>query len=336
MTRIDRRHAIAAFTRGRCLVLLATDAAGEGLNLHARCRVVINLELPWNFVRLEQRIGRVDRIGQPRTVHAFHLIGTDTGEARLLDRLERHIATADRAVGVTGPFRSTREAALHVEPVELAEPLEPVEPVEPLLSDLARSEALRLSLVRRLRTDARSAWPSGAAPTGPLITFARGATRAMLRGDVLVVLASQVEDANGWIVASHLTPLVVQLFDNAKRQFDMSGEESLTTFARVVEEVYGQVNDAARSVWERDTVEAARALWSRRLRREQAVAADAARTERSIVQPGLFDRRVAARLEDASREGADRTIDARRRIDQATRALQTSVSRAHVSLVLWA
>ena len=48
-------------------VLLATDAAGEGLNLHHNCRVVVNLELPWNPMRLEQRIGRVDRIGQTRT-----------------------------------------------------------------------------------------------------------------------------------------------------------------------------------------------------------------------------------------------------------------------------
>ena len=48
-------------------VLLATDAAGEGLNLHHNCRIVVNLELPWNPMRLEQRIGRVDRIGQTRT-----------------------------------------------------------------------------------------------------------------------------------------------------------------------------------------------------------------------------------------------------------------------------
>ena len=50
------------------------------------CRTVINLELPWNPMRLEQRIGRVDRIGQRRTVHAFHLIAAGTGEHRLLTR----------------------------------------------------------------------------------------------------------------------------------------------------------------------------------------------------------------------------------------------------------
>ena len=72
-----RRATRGARRRSRAIrarLLLATDAAAEGLNLHHRCRLVVNLELPWNPMRLEQRIGRVDRIGQQRTVHAFHLI----------------------------------------------------------------------------------------------------------------------------------------------------------------------------------------------------------------------------------------------------------------------
>jgi len=81
------------FDSGKADVLLATDTGGEGLNLHARCRLVINLELPWNPMRLEQRIGRVDRIGQTRTVHAVHLFARGTAEgdvlARLFQRLER-------------------------------------------------------------------------------------------------------------------------------------------------------------------------------------------------------------------------------------------------------
>ena len=52
-------------------VMIATDAGSEGLNLQSNCRLVVNLELPWNPIRLEQRIGRVDRIGQRRTVHAI-------------------------------------------------------------------------------------------------------------------------------------------------------------------------------------------------------------------------------------------------------------------------
>ena len=73
MTRGERRDSVRAFTTGAARVLLATDAAGEGLNLHQTCRLVINMDVPWNPTRLEQRLGRVDRIGQPRPVHAITL-----------------------------------------------------------------------------------------------------------------------------------------------------------------------------------------------------------------------------------------------------------------------
>jgi len=85
-------------------VVGAPDAAGEGLNLHEHCRTVINLELPWNPMRLEQRIGRVDRIGQRRRVHAFHLVAAGTGEARLLDRLSVRVSRAGARVGAPNPL----------------------------------------------------------------------------------------------------------------------------------------------------------------------------------------------------------------------------------------
>jgi len=104
LTREERSLALETFAREPCGLLLATDAAAEGLNLHRHCRLVVNLELPWNPMRLEQRIGRVDRIGQRRTVHAFHLIAADTGEERLLARLRARVETAKAAVGAPDPF----------------------------------------------------------------------------------------------------------------------------------------------------------------------------------------------------------------------------------------
>ena len=86
--------------------LLATDAGAEGLNLHHSCRVVIHVELPWNPVRLEQRTGRVDRIGQARIVHAVHLIARGTGEMRILARLQSRIREARRDIAVSDPLRS--------------------------------------------------------------------------------------------------------------------------------------------------------------------------------------------------------------------------------------
>lgn len=93
-----RREAIARFTDGRAQILLATDAAGEGLNLHQRCRVVVDIELPWSPLRLEQRIGRVDRIGQRRTVHAIRLFHPATIEARVLEHLRIRRRCADAAM----------------------------------------------------------------------------------------------------------------------------------------------------------------------------------------------------------------------------------------------
>ena len=104
LTRDERRMQLERFTTGRCRVLLATDAAGEGLNLHERCRAVVNLELPWNPMRLEQRIGRVDRIGQKRRVHAFHLVSRGGGELRILDYLRAKLTRARADISASDPL----------------------------------------------------------------------------------------------------------------------------------------------------------------------------------------------------------------------------------------
>ena len=90
----ERNQSVRAFNEGAIRTLVATDAAGEGLNLHTRCRLVVNIELPWTPRRLEQRIGRVDRIGQTRRVHALHLVHRHSYEGTVITRLERRRASA--------------------------------------------------------------------------------------------------------------------------------------------------------------------------------------------------------------------------------------------------
>ena len=97
-----RADSVDAFTSGGVDVLLATDAAAHGLNLQARCRLVVDLELPWNPVRLEQRVGRVDRIGQRPTVHAVRLVARQTGEEQVLARLALRVRRAREALGNAG------------------------------------------------------------------------------------------------------------------------------------------------------------------------------------------------------------------------------------------
>jgi len=72
-------------------VLVATDAASEGLNLQNTCRYVIHYEIPWNPMRLEQRNGRVDRHGQARDVHVFHFVSDEIEDQKFLARVAEKV-----------------------------------------------------------------------------------------------------------------------------------------------------------------------------------------------------------------------------------------------------
>lgn len=80
-------------------VLVSTDAGGEGLNLQF-CHVVVNFDMPWNPMRVEQRIGRVDRIGQGKVVRAINFVLEDTVEHRVRDVLEQKLAVIAEEFGV--------------------------------------------------------------------------------------------------------------------------------------------------------------------------------------------------------------------------------------------
>jgi len=110
--RAERAAAIHRFNEGDARLLLATDAAGEGLNLQARCRLVINLELPWSPRRLEQRAGRVDRLGQSRRVHVVNFVAGGTNEERVLAGLLRRTGEMRRAVGPVGDALGVRDEAI--------------------------------------------------------------------------------------------------------------------------------------------------------------------------------------------------------------------------------
>ncbi len=138
----ERRDAIDAFTRGDLDVLVATDAAGEGLNLHHRCRLVVDLELPWNPLRLEQRIGRVDRLGQRRRVHAIRLFHPGTIEQRVLDRMQAR----RRKAGLAGDRDSIGDLDMGRAVFEGHEPGSTVEPrSDAIVIGQAAAEAQRLT-----------------------------------------------------------------------------------------------------------------------------------------------------------------------------------------------
>ena len=80
-------------------ILVSTDAGGEGLNLQF-CHVIVNFDMPWNPMRIEQRIGRVDRIGQRHVVRAINFVLEDTVEHRVRQVLETKLEVIAQEFGV--------------------------------------------------------------------------------------------------------------------------------------------------------------------------------------------------------------------------------------------
>lgn len=144
----QRKRAQEEF-RTSAQICVATEAAGEGINLQF-CHLVINYDIPWNPARLEQRMGRVHRIGQKREVYVFNFVAEEAINGKpiiegkvlrkLLDKMERmkQALGRDRVYDVIGEILSLskvdlaeilREAAYH--PHRLEEYLERIEAIDP-------------------------------------------------------------------------------------------------------------------------------------------------------------------------------------------------------------
>ncbi len=108
---LDARKQVLQAFAGDVRILVSTDAGGEGLNLQF-CHVVVNFDIPWNPMRLEQRIGRVYRIGQGHVVRALNLVLEDTVEFRVREVLEEKLAVILREFGVdkTGDVLDSADA----------------------------------------------------------------------------------------------------------------------------------------------------------------------------------------------------------------------------------
>ena len=99
MGREKRKIAEQDFTQDKEVsILVATDAAGEGINLQ-RAHLMVNYDLPWNPNRIEQRFGRIHRIGQTEVCHLWNLVAAETREGEVYHRLLEKIAAEREALG---------------------------------------------------------------------------------------------------------------------------------------------------------------------------------------------------------------------------------------------
>ena len=307
LSRHERAAALEAFAAGNRAILLATDAAGEGLNLQRACRTIINLELPWNPMRLEQRIGRVDRIGQHRTVHAFHLIAAGTGEHRLLAELREKVARAGSDIGAPNPLGDYRnvdadyKAARFVvgddddrfhgswlgaiEPRATSPEPRVLGPVSSYKDD-GVAEALRLGSERtviRIRRSTRAQQRDEAA----LAAAVRNTTtRTRLGARVLLIWEVAVEDGWGRCVCSRPMAIMISLRRLPRARADARWIDAV--LSAVTADALAAI-EAGTATWLDRVISTVSSFVAAGMARERDVPANAART---AFQPGLFDRRV--------------------------------------------
>ena len=292
-------------------ILLATDAAADGLNLQQRCRLIVNYELPWNPARLEQRIGRVDRIGQRRRVHAITLVARDTAEdlvvaalARRLARVAATLGERDRLAAFLTEARTARAVIAGVPPEPEDEPLPAPPPPRAAAADFP-VDRIAAEIARRVE---------GQPAYGGTVVARLRASRDLSAGFVTLVRAAAVSD--GQAVAERPFLFHVRAGGVPKPSTHREAR-SLAQLPGLAAATAAQDDPAVRR-WFAAVQSTHEATVRRRIAREDALRGGRERT--AAVQAGLFDARA---LQDASRT-ADH--DARRRGDHErhARALEDS------------
>lgn len=309
----ERAETQRAFNQNGTL-LLATDAASEGLNLHHRCRAVVHYELPWSPVRLQQRTGRVDRIGQPKAVHEILLVAADTAERLVLAPLLRRAAGARHSTsGASRFFGSLNESRIAAAVLE-GEPLLPEtiaderpgdgQPAE--LRDEAATELRRL-VARRAWRARSAAVDDGGADRRRLVSTIRVRHLVATAPSTILVFAVALQTSDGGIVHSELVP--------ARVEAEVGERQARDVIAERLRDAIERIGDAHQAVA------------ARLDRRERDIASVIPETARQLLQPGLFDRR-AVRVADATRRVIGALVaEAEERIDAlcASAQLMTSI-----------
>lgn len=308
LTPRERADAVRRFTAGGARLLLATDAGSEGLNLHQRCRLVINLELPWTPLRLEQRAGRVDRIGQARRVHVVHLIAAGTCEeatlARLVERVHRSRSTLS-AFEALPDERDVAESALMERPLEASTHEQSIVPRGVVTIDLRHDSLAEAEWIRRARALDERAGDAGP-PGRPVMTYVRGRSRRMVTPRAVWLFQLAFVSAAGHLVWESLVPLAADL-RRLRGGPDSARRMALDPRHPAVQEMLRGIGHDRRRTLRASVHEALRQWCGRERALMEAVRARQARLSASLVQRGLFDRRTD-RLADAQAALLDRAL----------------------------
>lgn len=302
----ERARETRRFTHGDARVLLATDAASEGLNLHHRCRLVVNLDVPWTPLRLEQRVGRVDRLGQRARVHAITLFARGTAEEGVAAALDvRTAASAESTAAKADQFRSAD------------------------LRAQAEAEASWLTAVRtiarRARVDA-----SGGCDRPPVALFPRKAPGVVTLGMQLLFT-----DAAGALIWSTLAGTAItcrcpgcagRTSRAVRSWFEQMVNLHALPLAAASELIHQQVLTSLRANLRLEA--------SALIARERAILGELTRTKgrlaAPLIQPGLFDRRAVREAEEQRRLADEAAGQAEERIQRLERLAQPLAGERHL------
>jgi superfamily II DNA or RNA helicase len=277
--RSERQEAIQDFTSGRARLLLATDAASEGLNLHPRCRLVINLELPWTPLRREQRVGRVERIGQERRVHEVHLLATGSFEETVHASLRRRTERVAQSILGEEPAVPAKNPSIPAKTVSAT-----------ALSEAAARESERITLARRLcgapgmpddrpfACAMRVRRPVPCAVLAFRIAFADDESDVIW--ETLLACEAQISEHGGRFTAD-ARRVAERLWEQAAMRIARERGERLLELQEILRKPYAVAADRERSIL---------AAAERR----------SARMAAGLLQPTLFDRRTQRAASDQS------------------------------------
>jgi SNF2 family DNA or RNA helicase len=137
---VEQEHLRADFgaAEGKIRILLASDAASEGINLHFFCHRLVHYDIPWSLITLEQRNGRIDRYGQKQVPHLHYLLTVPgnprlRGDLRVLDRLVEKEQAAHKNLGDVAWLLNLHDA--EKEEARIAQGIEAHEPAERIIPE---------------------------------------------------------------------------------------------------------------------------------------------------------------------------------------------------------
>ncbi len=281
----DATLALASFGK-TARVLLTTDVASQGLNLQRHSRWVINLDLPWNPARLEQRAGRVDRLGQTRTTHVTLLAADHPLEAQLIERLHARTHSARTSFHDDALLRDVLPPVDRATPDQIFEHREAPSGIWRSSRWSRAAHLIAVDLARRRRLILNQ--PAHLAPGRPIRSAAR-----LTRDSAVAVFTVPLVNANSAIVERHVVAVRV-------------AAGSPVSLAELGGDAIRQLRDGRRR-----QAEARVRMRARRLAAIDRALTAALREQFTPpeLQPGLFDRRDAARREELASICA--AIDAR-------------------------